>query len=397
MHYYNEFDHKTAAWLRELIKAKLIPEGDVDERSITDVQPNDVRGYLSRHYFAGIGGWPLALRLAGWPDTTPVDTGSCPCQPFSGAGKGKAEADKRHLWPDMRRILSECNSGVVFGEQVASKLGRIWLSGVRTDLEAMGFAVGAADLCAAGIGAPHIRQRLYWVADAAGSRCSGSEVGGSIDRAKESRRMQQLERGLPIGRLANPDGRQPSNGDLQRGREYGQQPEDSGLGRLDNTASQGAEQSGPPIQSGDWPDDGIPRQNGRLGDTVGARLEGHARNGDDGDQSGRIGEDAIRPTTASSRASAGGVGNAKSVNQLRVAVSGKHGEREQIGGSGNYGAWSDYIWLDCTDGKKRRTQPGIHPMAYGVSGRVGLLRGYGNAIVPWLAAEFIKAYMQSRQ
>ena len=86
--YYNEHDPKAAAWLRELIKAGLIPDGDVDERSIAEVKPDELRHYTQCHFFAGIGGWSLALQLAGWSADKPVWTGSCPCQPFSAAGKG---------------------------------------------------------------------------------------------------------------------------------------------------------------------------------------------------------------------------------------------------------------------------------------------------------------------
>src|SRR5690606_16323109 len=85
-HYYNEFDPKAAAWLRELMAAGLIPEGDVDERSIEDVRPDELVGYRHAHFFAGIGGWPYALRLAVWPAGGHVGTGSCPCQPSSRAG-----------------------------------------------------------------------------------------------------------------------------------------------------------------------------------------------------------------------------------------------------------------------------------------------------------------------
>lgn len=90
--YYNEIDRGAAAWLRELIGAGLIADGDVDERSIADVKPGDLRGYTQCHFFAGIGGWSLALRLAGWDDARPVWTGSCPCQPFSCAGRHKGAA-----------------------------------------------------------------------------------------------------------------------------------------------------------------------------------------------------------------------------------------------------------------------------------------------------------------
>ena len=170
MNYYNEIDPHAAQWLRNLIDAGLIPAGDVDTRSIEDVTPNELRGYTQCHFFAGIGGWPLALHLAGWPDDRPVWTGSCPCQPFSQAGKGAGFADERHLWPAFFHLIEQCRPSVVFGEQVASKDGLAWLDLVQADLEGAGYACGAADLCAAGVGAPHIRQRLYWVAyaDSAG-------------------------------------------------------------------------------------------------------------------------------------------------------------------------------------------------------------------------------------
>jgi len=164
--YYNEIDPYAAQWLRNLIAAGHIAPGDVDERSIVDVRPDELAGYDQCHFFAGIGGWSLALRLAGWPDTRPVWTGSCPCQPLSSAGQHKGHADERHLWPAFYGLISERRPAIVFGEQVASKDGREWLAGVRADLEASGYACGAADLCAASAGAPQIRQRLFWVADA---------------------------------------------------------------------------------------------------------------------------------------------------------------------------------------------------------------------------------------
>ena len=125
--YFNEFDPKAAAWLRELIRRGHIAPGDVDERSIEDVTPADLAGYTQCHFFAGIGVWSYALRRAGWADDRPVWTGSCPCQPFSSAGKGAGFADERHLWPAFHHLIRECGPAVVFGEQVASKDGLGWL------------------------------------------------------------------------------------------------------------------------------------------------------------------------------------------------------------------------------------------------------------------------------
>lgn len=135
VNYYNDNDKTSAAWLRELIKRGLIPDGEVDERSISDVKPDDLKGFTQCHFFAGIGGWSEALRLAYWPADRPVWTGSCPCQPFSVAGKGNGKNDERHLWPAFRRLISIKRPDTIFGEQVAGKMGRDWLSDVRFDLE----------------------------------------------------------------------------------------------------------------------------------------------------------------------------------------------------------------------------------------------------------------------
>lgn len=276
--YYNENDAAAAAWLRELIRRGLIAPGDVDERSVEDVQADDLRRYTQCHFFAGICGWSHALRLAGWPDDRPVWTGSCPCQPFSVAGRRAGTDDHRHLWPEFARLIGECAPAVVFGEQVASPGGREWLAGVRADLESMGYAVGAADLCAASVGAPHIRQRLYWVAD------SGSERYNRQSVHLQPRRPQSL----------------------------------------------GAEAAG--------------------------------------------------------RGQTGGVGNA-------------HQQGPQGWGDGpdeyacKRAAWATSLdnWIPCADGKARRIEPGIEPLAHGIPARVVRLRGYGNAIVPQVAAAFIEA------
>ena len=165
MNYYNEWEPYAAKWLGNLVSAGHLPTGDVDSRDILTVYPEEREKYPQAHFFAGIGGWPLALKLAGWPEDMPVWTGSCPCQPFSICGKKKGEKDERHLWPTFRGLIEKCRPPVVFGEQVASPDGRKWLAGVRADLEDLGYRFGTSDLCAAGVAAPHIRQRLYWVAD----------------------------------------------------------------------------------------------------------------------------------------------------------------------------------------------------------------------------------------
>jgi DNA (cytosine-5)-methyltransferase 1 len=164
--YYNEIEPYAAQWLRNLIKEGLIADGEVDTRSIVDVAPDDLRGFTQCHFFAGIGGWSHAFRLAGWPDDRPVWTGSCPCQPFSSAGKGAGQADERHLWPIFFDLIRACRPPVVMGEQVAAAVGKSWLDGVYADLEGIGYACGAAVVPACAVNAPHRRDRLWFVADA---------------------------------------------------------------------------------------------------------------------------------------------------------------------------------------------------------------------------------------
>ncbi len=160
--YYNEIEPYAAQWLRNLIGANLIAPGDVDTRSIKDIQPDDLSPYIQCHFFAGIGGWSYALRQADWPDNKPVWTGSCPCQPFSLAGQRAGFADPRHLWPDWLALIRESKPSSVFGEQVASASD--WLALVHSDLEALGYAVGAVPIEAASAGADHRRDRYWFVA-----------------------------------------------------------------------------------------------------------------------------------------------------------------------------------------------------------------------------------------
>ena len=324
--YYNEIDPYCAAWLRNLIAAGHIAAGDVDERSIVDVKPDDLAGYGQCHFFAGIGGWSYALRLAGWPDDRPVWTGSCPCQPFSAAGQGKAADDERHLWPAWLPLIAERRPAIVLGEQVEAAVGWGWLDAVFADLEDQGYACGAAVLPACGIGAPHIRQRAWFVANA------GS---GGIRRGHEHQEH---------------DGAQSEvSGEIRQQRLRSDHGANGATGKLVNSAS---EQVGLPRRA---------RQSrGTISELgVADRLQSEQPTG---------------PRT--------GPGETKSSGPCR-----------EFAGSSNSGFWRDLEWLPCTDGKARPVESGTFPLAHGIPGRVGRLRAYGNAIVPQVAAEFIKAAM----
>ena len=206
--YYNEIDPFAAQWLRNLINAGHIAPGIVDERSIEDVFPSDLRGFTQCHFFAGIGVWSHALRSAGWSDDRPVWTGSCPCQPFSAAGKGAGFDDERHLWPAFQHLIKECRPEFVLGEQVASSDTGPWIDLVHTDLEALGYAFGAVPFPSASVGAPHIRDRLYWVADSATKRRQHEQAltGGDGEVVGEARSWIGAGSNCDLGGLADPVG-----------------------------------------------------------------------------------------------------------------------------------------------------------------------------------------------
>lgn len=340
--YYNEIDPLAAEWLRNLIAAGLIAPGDVDTRSITEVRPDDIKGYTQAHLFAGIGGWSLAFRLAGIPDTTPIWTGSCPCQPFSVAGKGAAQKDKRHLWPDMFRLIKECRPVLCFGEQVAAAIGHSWLDGVSADLEGEEYAVGAAVLGAHSVNAPHIRQRLYWGADHhenTGRRNPGTvfEPQTHILRSEEPQvDGSELGGNCVVGGLPNAQYGRPT------GKERG--------------AESGAQGTGTVCGVGDFESRGF---------------------------------------------------------GINRSASGGGGHPDESGATD----WTDYAIVACTDGKYRRVPAAVEPEVLGLAngvpagmgrpcsnrfplapktkGRAGRLKGYGNAIVPQVAAEFISAYLET--
>lgn len=244
--YYNENDPAIAAWLAELMARGLIAKGHIDTRSITEVQPSDLHGFTQCHFFAGIGGWSAALRLAGWPDDRHVWSGSAPCQPFSAAGKGKGAADERHLWPAFYRLIRECRPDIVIGEQVDSRDARQWLDGVYTDMEGSGYALGPAVLPAASVSAPHGRHRIYWgaaLADAISGRCH--RRAGTL--SEEAGRRQSADSG-PFDAMGNAacDGREVRN-DLHRelhrqGLSEGREPdgmEHAASGRADAAEQRG--------------------------------------------------------------------------------------------------------------------------------------------------------------
>jgi DNA (cytosine-5)-methyltransferase 1 len=355
--YYNEINKDAAAWLRELIKHGHIAPGIVDERSIEDVLPSDLIGFTQCHFFAGIGIWSYALRCAGWPDDRPVWTGSCPCQPFSQAGEGSGFADERHLWPHFHWLIQERRPPAVLGEQVASKDADPWVDLVQTDLEGLGYAFGAVAFPSASVGAPHIRDRTFWVAhtDSGAGRKGRANVRGWADRGHAQPWAGSCGSGLPGG-LADSDqhGRsaQPIAGvhDAERDAEScGGAGGMANPGRIDTSK----------VNAGNDPINGERSEDGR-------RSEFPARVGAGSGASSR-----------DHRTGCSGIGPAGEVADL-------------VGSDPANGIWRDADWLFCRDGKWRPVEPGTFPLAHGAPARVVRLRGYGNGINAIQAQVFIE-------
>ncbi|MGE2107250.1 DNA cytosine methyltransferase [Citrobacter koseri] len=335
--YYNEIDPFAAQWLRNLIAGGHIAPGEVDERSIEDVTPDDLRGFTQCHFFAGIGVWSHSLRLAGWPDDKPVWTGSCPCQPFSAAGKGDGFADERHLWPHFFHLISERRPKHVFGEQVAAGNANAWFDLVQADLEGMGYAFGLVPFTSAGIGAPHIRERAYWVAHA------HSQID---DRRRDVRANGWDEH---------------SDGSHFNGMAY---------------SNHRISDEGETICSGR---DAVLHGSSvnRLGNTNVPRLEG-----------------LVRDDSAAGRERAAGSVAAPGLHSRPLEVNGFWRDADWV--FCRDGQWrpvepGTFPLVDGAAARLGRVEPGVARVASG--NRVGRLKGYGNAINAQAAAEFIRAYM----
>lgn len=332
--YYNDNDQFVTNWLRTLMSDGRISSGLIDSRMVQDVQPQDLKNYNRCHFFAGIAGWEVALQLAGWPQDQEVWTGSCPCQPWSVAGKRKRWSDSRHVWPDWYGLIKERRPATIFGEQVASRDGRKWLNGVFADLEKLEYAVAGADLCAASVGAPHIRQRLWWVAH------TKSTKRRSINQTRTVERRNGISQRKESSNLLGSSGT------------YNSQLDHSSTARRTRTT-----ESTTPIEA--WDETRLPESERRS-------------------RSGMLGH-PVSP----------GLEKRESIRRLQSETLEPQSRQATLRSD----FWTDSEYLPCLDGKSRRTQPGLFPLAHGISSRVGRLRAYGNSIVPQVAAAFVMAYM----
>jgi len=388
--YYNEFDPFAAAWLKELIKDGLIADGIVDERSIADVQPEDLRGFTQCHFFAGIGGWSAAARLAGWDDDRPMWTGSPPCQPFSTAGNRKGKDDLlRHLWPVFFNLIRECRPPVVFGEQVASAIRMGWFDDLQKDLEAEGYASAMVVLPACSVGAPHKRDRLFYVAEGVGNAEHNGSYGSEVGRGFASARNDDQER-PNVSKQFEGASRPKITGNIRNGEDT------SGMADAQCDLSRDIARDNEEAQR---------IQEAQCQSEHGSDVPARCGPGDA--QQGICGSDGLQGRRKSSMADTNnkglqGYGRSEQVDDPQrrkesVRFSAESSKHYRCGSDDNFWAGSEHIY--CRDGKERQipVEPALFPLAHGIPNRVGTLRGAGNAIVPQVSAEVIGAYMSVEQ
>lgn len=337
--YYNEIDPYLYQWLKNLMGAGMIPAGDVDDRDIRSVSADDIRGYRQCHFFAGIGGFAYAARLAGWPDDAPLWTGGFPCQPFSVAGNQRAQADDRHLWPELHRLIAQARPALFLGENVAGLIP-LGLDGVLADLEGEGYASRAVVVPACAVNAPHRRERVWIVgrrlANRADAEWRASCAGGNDDHRQNAGREEADHRTGAGGEnsLAYGDGERSGEARRLRGR-AAQWPAGCGEGGVEHAARE-------------------------------RRGEGRA-------------EPEFRQRRDPPATGSGSLGDADDA--------GSQGRVERWQRAGQWDAWA----TGRTLAGRRIPEPGIRLLAHGIPGRIPRLRAAGNAIVPQVAAEILHA------
>lgn len=345
--YYNEIEPSAILWLQAAMNKGIIAYGHIDTRPIQEVEASDLKGYTQHHFFAGIGGWSIALRLTGWDDARPVWTGSCPCQSFSTAGQGKGKDDERHLWPVWKELIKEFEPTTIFGEQVAAAITHEWWDEVADDLEAQGYAAATAVLPAISVGRYHRRERLWFVADSNKDRCDTQP----LDR--EQCKEHNLESRSSMANSTKQGLEERTSREI---RESGEKQRSERLCALGDTDSKPARQNIGQVQRS-------------SGGSNGCELQ--------------ISE------------------NRNVVNSCGKRSQRKRGncnpQRREGSDMGQAGLCSgtEVQWITCPDGKQRPVESSIRLLAHGIPAKLrkAALHGYGNAIVPELAAAFIEAFI----
>ena len=287
-------------------------------------------------------------------------------QPFNGQNKSKGgipvlehtDSLFRNEYGDvgLGRISSEGNNEVMDGEldvtqesgiagaigsEPKSAIAHGWLDDVYNDMEGQGYAVGAAVLPACAVGKPHQRKRLWFVA---------------------------YSEQPPVHKRCEPS--------LQRGRQTDSEQIGLGCGIMGNAEHDG-HAAGQVARSNETPIYSRTQEQEIASESQGAGQSEHVADPNSGRSAGRLpgetgecGEDFAGQQDSGERKP----------------------DASAIGGfDGSRSAREHLEWIACPDGKSRPVKSGIRLLAHGVQYRASVLHALGNAIVPQVAAAFIKA------
>ena len=302
-----------------------------------------------------------------------VITGGFPCQPFSVAGKQAGTDDDRHLWPVMFRIIQELTPRWVIGENVKGLTNiqdGVVFETVCSDLEGEGYEVRAFNIPAAGVGAPHRRERIWIVAHAKRYNKT-DEIGGSYETSRGIQEEHRQDDSSARLTSRTSSIRQTNNGheDMEDSR---------------RTLQQGTELR---EKNEDEVGEGYANQHQRSGSTSESNVaDTYARL-----SNGTYEEVQSRGQTfdTSSEGSTDVANTKSSIGYDNEAVTRDGGSSTQeVFGNGSSVSGEGSWW---------HTEPDVGRVAHGVPGRVYRLKGLGNSIIPKIAEEIGRAIIQAEE
>jgi len=384
-----------------------------------------------------------------------IITGGFPCQPFSVAGKQKGTSDDRHLWPEMFRIIKTFKPRFVIGENVRGIVNiqdGVVFETVCTDLESEGYEVQPFNIPAAGVGAPHRRERIWFIAireeSVVNSEYNGSPIseigrefqknnkiwgqeeqkssrefertsrpnservgsggtigseqysertmGREIQRIQKSTEISQSPRSNVVNTISNDEGREISRSDEEKRRiQEEHRTEHSTTGKSSRTSE---------VRNGD---NGYEGNKNNVADTHSSNQRtGKKSKQQEGNTSREcfsnsseyvadtesIGSDVRgREQHQGERSGQGEIGGASSqddANSYGKRLEGFRGEHKLRNSEEEEQTSRDGWWS---------VEPNVGRVAHGIPGRVHRLKGLGNSIVPQIVEEIGKALIKAEQ
>ena len=345
-----------------------------------------------------------------------IITGGFPCQPFSVAGKQKGTSDDRHLWPEMFRIIKELKPRWVIGENVKGLInlenGMVFET-VCANLEGEGYEVRAFNIPAAGVGAPHRRERIWIVAHRKESMVNADDV--RLEQHNETKKetswwrtsttfkptsvMEDSRRTLRQGTFIG-----ETNEDEIRKENANQSERSSGSSEI-NVANANSDRSTERGERSNATQEGnggrdIERRSeedvgqGRIRET-GERTENDVANTISRDvETGRERQRGVRKESQGQGTSSDVTSSGETVANTE---SSHRNDNETIRGNGETS--TQEIFGDgsslCGESAWWDFEPNVGRVAHGIPGRVHRLKALGNSIVPKIAEEIGKAIIEA--